>query len=466
MTHTMTGRKVSALLLIVGVLSVGAARLCAERGESPARPGASDELVARTFNSGFELAHDTYNGMGAASDGRIYYVLSSESHETGAQMYRYDPATDGIRHVGDLTEACGEKGLRTIVQGKSHVNFVEHKGRLYFATHVGYYSIIDGMEKIGVPPQGYQPYPGGHFLAYDMQSGSFEELAMAPRGEGILTMGMDTRRERIYGLTWPSGHFLRYDMADDGLADLGPVSRQGENGKGQQYRTLCRSIVVDPRDGSAYFTTGDGDIMRYVYDSDSIELVDGEDMRKDYFGLYDPTSPGHMGYNWRQTVWCESSEAIYGVHGNSGYLFRFDPKTPRVEVLERLTSLPSQRSGMYDQFSYGYLGFALGPTGRTLYYLTGGPVYVDGKRVRGKSTTAMGESKGIENLHLITYDIAAGRYRDHGPIFFGSGQRPAYVNSIAVGRDRTVYTLSRITQNGRTRTDLVAITGSFQKTER
>ena len=34
-------------------------------------------LRARTFNSGFESAHDTYNGMLAASDGKIYYVLSS-----------------------------------------------------------------------------------------------------------------------------------------------------------------------------------------------------------------------------------------------------------------------------------------------------------------------------------------------------------------------------------------------------
>ena len=65
---------------------------------------------------------------------------------------------------------------------------------------------------------------------------------------------------------------------------------------------------------------------------------------------------------------------------------------------------------MFDQFSYGYLGFTLGPDGRTLYYLTGGPVYVGGKRVAGKSKTAMGESKGIEDLHLITWDVPTGKY--------------------------------------------------------
>jgi hypothetical protein len=183
-------------------------------------------------------------------------------------------------------------------------------------------------------------------------------------------------------------------------------------------------------------------------------------MRKDYFGLYDPTSPGHMGYNWRQVVWVPSRKMVYGVHGNSGYLFRFDPRAERVEVLDRLTSLASQRAGMFDQFSYGYLGFTLGPDGRTLYYLTGGPVYVDGRRIAGKSKTAMGESKGIEDLHLITYDVLTGSYTDHGAIFFADGKRPSYVNSIAVGKDGTVYALSRITEHGKTRTDLISIPAS------
>jgi len=462
MANTTTRRWFHASLLSMTLLLV----VCSSGGVEPIkkseRPSSSGGLIARTYDSGFELAHDTYNGMCTGSDDKIYYVLSSESFEIGAQMYCYDPATDKIHHLGDLTEACGEKGLKTIVQGKSHVNFVECNGKLYFATHVGYYTIVDGMEKIGVPPVGYKPYPGGHFLAYDMTKGRFQDLAKAPRGEGILSMTMDTRRGRLYGLTWPTGYFIRYDLARKDLKDLGPISKQGENGKGENYRTLCRSLVVNPQDGSVYFTTGDGAILRYRYDRDSIQVVEGEDIKKDYFGLYDPTSPGHMGYNWRQTIWHSAERAVYGVHGNSGYLFRFDPRIPRVDVLERMTSLPSKRSGMYDQFSYGYLGFTLGPDGRTLHYLTGGPVYVDGKRVVGKEKTAMGESKGIENLHLITYDIRTGRHTDHGPIFFEDGQRPAYVNSIAVGKDGTVYTLSRITKNGRTRTDLISIPEPFR----
>jgi len=166
-----------------------------------------------------------------------------------------------------------------------------------------------------------------------------------------------------------------------------------------------------------------------------------------------------MAYNWRQIFWYAPEKKLYGIHGNSGYLFRFDPAAPGIEILERLTSIPSKQSGMFDQFSYGYLGFKLGPDGRTIYYLTEGPIYVDGKRVTGKSHTAMGEAKGPEDLHLITYDIPTGRYQDHGAVFYPDGQRPLYVNSIAVGEDGTVYTLARITENGHTRTDLISFPG-------
>ena len=364
---------VKQTLLMVGLILL-MANGCTREEPKPAPPAPSSPgiLHARSYNSGFAQAHDTYNGMLAASDGKIYYVLSSPEHDVAGQMYSYDPATGNIRRLGDLTEACGEKGMKVIAQGKSHVNFVEYAGKLYFSTHLGYYSIIDDMEKPGIPPPGWKPYRGGHFLAYDMASGKFEDLALAPHGEGIIAMTLDPQRGRLYGLTWPTGYFIRFDLAKKELKDLGPVSLKGESGKGPTYRTLCRSLRLDPADGSVYYTTGDGWIFRYRFDRDAIEKVEGEDLKKDYLGSYDPNSPGSMGYNWRQTIWYAPEKMVYGVHGNSGYLFRFDPRIPRVEVLDRLTSEPSQRSGMYDEFSYGYLGFTLGPDGRAIYYLTGG----------------------------------------------------------------------------------------------
>lgn len=449
--------RISSLLLLTG-LTLG--RL-AEAAAPTTPPSEPKHILARTYNSGFTEAHDSYNSMGTGSDGKIYYVLSSESYDVAAQMFSFDPKTQKIKHLGDLTEVCGEKGTKAIPQGKSHVNFVEADGKLYFATHIGVYAIVDGQETMGIPPAGYKPYPGGHFLAYDIHTGKFEDLALDPNHGGIISATTDPVRGRLYGLTWPSGHFLRYDLAKKDLRDLGPIPIESPDVP--VYRSLCRAPVVNPDDGSVYFTTVEGRFVRYVYDREVLEVVQGEDMKKDYFGLYDPAKPGHMGYNWRQVFWYAPDKMIYGVHGNSGYLFRFDPRVPRVELLDRITSLPSKRCGMFDQFSLGYLGFALGPDHRTIYYLTGGPIYVGGKRVTGKATTAKGEARGLEDLHLITWDIPTSKYTDHGAIFYQNGDRPLYVNSIAIGKDGTVYSLGRITENGKTRADLFTVPSPLRK---
>ena len=168
-----------------------------------------------------------------------------------------------------------------------------------------------------------------------------------------------------------------------------------------------------------------------------------------------------MGYNWRAILWYPKENVAYGVHGNSGYLFRFDPSAQKVEIVERITSEPSRKSGMFDQFSYGYLGFDLGNDRETIYYLTGGPIYIDGKRVKGVDEIAMGAARGLENLHLVTYHIPSGTYTDHGAIFYGDGSRPTYVNSIAIGKDGQVYTLARFEHNGKIVEDLVRIPGPF-----
>lgn len=425
----------------------------------------NQSLVARPYFSGFIDAHDTYNAISSASDGNIYYVLSSAAHDKGGQMYAYYPEADSTAFLADLTDICGEEEAKAIAQGKSHVNFYEMDGKLYFATHVGYYEMIDGMERLPVnPPKDFKLYLGGHLVSYDLKSKQFEDLDIAPDGEGVITMTLDKQRGQIYGITWPKGYFIHYDIAKDTLRNLGLVSANGEAGTpGDDYRVLCRSMFVDNRDGVVYYSTAEGDIYSYDPDSHTIEKVEGVDLKLDYFGKYDFTRPGSMGYNWRRITWHPKEEVAYGVHGNSGYLFKFDPKKRVVEVVDRITSELSKRSGIFDQFSYGYLGFELGPDQNTLYYLTGGPVYIDGKRVKGKDHIAMGAARGIENLHLVTYHIPTGQYIDHGPVFYEDGSQPTYVNSIAIDKQGNVYTLARFGHNGKIIEDLVKIQNPFRK---
>ena len=261
----------------------------------------------------------------------------------------------------------------------------------------------------------------------------------------------------LYGLTWPKGLFLDYDVKAGTLRNLGPVSRAGETGLGTpEFRVICRSIFVDPRDGNVYGSTADGDIWTYNPSSEGIRTVEGVDLRLDYFGHYDPADAGSMGYNWRKIQWYAPEGKAYGVHGNSGYLFSFDPTEKKVEIVERITSEPSRRSGMGDQFSYGYLGFRITEDG-TVWYLTGAPIYVDGKRVAGLDKINMGAAKGLEHLHLVTYSIPRREYRDLGGIFYEDGSFPTYVNSLALGSRGDVYTLARFQHDGKEIEDLIRI---------
>lgn len=286
-----------------------------------------NKMIAETFYSGFDQAHDTYNAISMASDGNIYYVLSSDQIDAGGRIFCYHTDKNEIEYLGDLTGICGEEGKHAVSQGKSHVRFHEMGGKLYFSTHVGYYELIDGMDRLPVnPPDGFGLYPGGHFLSFDLKTRQFENLALVPRGEGVVSMTMDTRRGHIYGISWPRGYFLHYDVKNNQLKELGQTSGQGEAGTpGDDFRSLCRSLFVDPRSGVCYFSTAEGKLFKYDPAVGKIEVVEDVDLKLDYFGTYNHTRPGSMGYNWRKIFWYDKENAAYAVHGNSGYLFRFSP---------------------------------------------------------------------------------------------------------------------------------------------
>lgn len=421
---------------------------------------ASDSLIAKSYNTGFEPGGTSWNSISTASDGKIYYALSTTDIDQGAQFYSYDPETDKIETLADLTEVSGGGNMKMVPQGKSHGNFYEYGGKLYISTHVGVHGSIEKGE-LAITQEGYKPYPGGHFLSYDLSSGQFEDLATAPDGEGILSMTMDQERGQIYGITWPKGYFIHYNVHSGELKNIGLVSGRGEAGTpGEDFRVLCRALVVDPEDGTVYYSTAVGDIFAYNPDSGSLDKLEGVDLRLDYFGENDGTRPGSFGYNWRQIIWSPSDEVAYGVHGNSGYLFRFDPRQPKIEIVERITSEPSKKSGMNDQDEYGYLGFDLAPDGETLYYLTGGPIYKDGQRITKDNSEEMGLN-ATENVHLVTYNLSNKKYTDHGPVVHENGSRVTGAQSIAIAPDG-VYTLAGFERDDNRVVDLVKIPNPFE----
>ena len=386
-------------------------------------------ISCHLHESGFTRSDSNFYSLSIASDGCVYYTLCSHNIDTHGRVYQHDPQSDSVELVCDLGEACGEAGQKLLPQGKSHSPLYELDGWLYLATHYGYFATTDEREEPAPVPEGYNPYPGGHILRINVADGRVEDLVTAPPEEGILTLNMDADRGTLYGLSWPSGLFLVYDIAGRRLRNLGPVSRGGEAGRGDQYFCLVRTFAIDPRDGHVYFTTPDGQVHVYRPGADRVEAFGDVTMKRDIFGTWDAHKPGHQGYNWRPIQWHERRQCFYGVHPRTGWLFRFDPRGPQpIELLERITTEQLRRNGRYEPYRYGYLTLQIGPDDSTLYYLTSsrGLRTEDGREVR-------------EVTHLVTYNLDSGKCVDHGVLRLGDGRYPQMSQCLAVHANGKCY---------------------------
>ncbi len=425
--------------------------ICGQPSLFPAAPTAASAtaaqpqqvLAAEVFDAAFLKGDGAWYGLGSASDGRIYYQISSHLIDGYAQFYAFDPVGRRIEHLADMGDVVGEKDRPRIPQGKIHSPIFEHQGKLYLGTHVGYYKTVMATEEIA-EAKGYEPYPGGHFLSFDLKTRAWERLAQAPKEESLLTMTMDAARHRLYGLTWPGGLFLIYDMQNRTLRNMGPVYGKAERGKGEDRMYLCRTLGIDARDGSVYWSNTKGEIGAYRFGSDKIE-----------------TLPCKLGYNsrpdyWIGLAWHAKEQVFYGTLNDSTCLFRFDPQAAKVENIERIDVDRTDNSVFADPIGRpgprGTLGFTL--VGDTVHYLANGPGFTkpDGAKIR-------------RTAHFISYDIPQRAYRDHGALRLADGRWVTFVHSIALAGDY-VYSVGWVeVPEGSERAKALRAVRTEQKTE-
>lgn len=407
------------------------------------------KIIASIHPSGFSMSDSNFCSLNVLSDGDVYYTLCSHNIDTHGRMYRYNPETGAVSLFADLGVITGEAGKKTLPHGKSHSSIFEAEGKVYFSTHYGFYQGNEGKEEPAPPPEGYSPYPGGKIIEYDKASGDFHILASAPPEEGIVTMNMDVERKMIYCLTWPKGIFMYYDVGKKELKTIGQVSRGGEAGLGDNYFCLCRDFAIDPRDGTVYFTNADGEVLQFSTDTGKVETVAGVHMKKDVFGILDPHKGGHTGYNWRKIVWNAQYEKFFGVHAKTGYLFSFDPKNKKIEILDRICSEYSKKNGLYEFFRYGYLTLTMAPGDfDTLYYISGFYKFINPDEEQGRLEMQQGSydyaEKSYEEImsyiSLITFHIPTGTYTDHGVIQLDDGRYPTLAQSVALHPNGRIYT--------------------------
>jgi hypothetical protein len=113
--------------------------------------------------------------------------------------------------------------------------------------------------------------------------------------------------------------------------------------------------------GRAYYTNPEGDIFCYRAGADRHFRLEEENMRKDYFGQYYPADSGSMATTGGNGLHPQE-KVFYGVHGQLGLSFRFDPSAAahRGAGPHHVSSFAALGNGK--TISVRLLGFTLGRT--------------------------------------------------------------------------------------------------------
>ena len=111
----------------------------------------SKKIIAKLHTSGFSMSDSNFNSLNILKDNNIYYTLCSHNIDTHGRIYKYNPVTDTVDLFTDLGTVTGDAATRSLPHGKSHTPIIETDGKIYFATHYGYYQGNEGKEGTCAP---------------------------------------------------------------------------------------------------------------------------------------------------------------------------------------------------------------------------------------------------------------------------------------------------------------------------
>ncbi len=389
--------------------------------ETPSAVCKEGTLHGKMIDCAFYPGDSNYHALVHASDGNVYYTICSHDRNTHVHLFQYNPLTEEVTTIADIGEVLGEDGTLNIPQGKIHCDLFEHNGKLYFGTHVGIY------ERGGT--EDHRPYPGGHFMSYDITSGEFEDYGIGAPEEGMVSLQMDKDRERLYTLTWPSALFIYYDISTGVKKSFGPSVKGHAYIDETEFGGIPRSLGIDPRTGNVYWWNLDETVSCYNYSADTVEVLTGHDLGRPILKVHERGSDIEK-VSWRSIRWSKTDNLFYGLTFYGEYLFSYDPQDGNIEVIDRLAPGPNRKSG---ELSRASLAFGLSADGTTVYYMN------HLRPFTGDSTR-----RSTDELRLVTYNIPLRQYTDHGPVVLGDGRKPTDCQGMEIGRDGNIYLVGTI----------------------
>jgi hypothetical protein len=222
----------------------------------PYVPGKAYYVLPETHNN-----QSGYFSLCEGLDGKVY--VGTARYGENAFLVEFDPASERQRIVIDTNALCGLSGKGYAAQAKIHTrNFVGPvTGRVYVGSKQGYRQ--DGDT---------QQYAGGYVMAYDPRVGRGYNLGMPFKGEGIIDVTVDERRNVVYVVTCEQQHWVRGDLREDGPGGKGDGAPRVE-----KYREIGPPVAryattLLGADGCAYAITADLKLARYDPAADKVTI--------------------------------------------------------------------------------------------------------------------------------------------------------------------------------------------------
>ncbi len=367
------------------------------------------KLKAHRF-TGDKKDDSMWSGMYTAKSGKIYIGLCT--HADAANFYEFDPTTENMDHITDLTIFKGERGEGIRTSGKIHVVFVEDKeGNIYF----GDFCEDNGPECID--PSSYR---GAHWFKYVPATKALTNIGMISQNSGLLGMAIDQERKRLYGLG-EDGHLYMYDIDKQVTVDKGRVDDWD----------ICRTIAADDQ-GNVY---GSFPVNRvWKYDPVKDRTVDLQNVRVPN----DPRVPPRTMSNpqidrkslWRILEWKPEERVFYGISNSDSRLFKFDPNDGAEGSITPLSLMCADRYLNEDpkKIPIATLAFTLAPQDK-IYYA---PVTSVGFDYSAESWDVINEREFTSKVTkeqllplsvLVEYDIKFNKRRELGTMVTEDGRK-------------------------------------------
>lgn len=277
-----------------------------------------------------------WSALYGAKSGKIYIGLCT--HAEAAHFYEFDPETETMRHIVDLTELHGERGEGINTNGKIHVRMGEDKdGNIYFG------SLNEDTGPECIDPSSYL---GAFWYRYNPKEDKVEVLGRISRHYGLLGMVMDPLYMRLYGLA-EDGHLYMHDIEGSFTRDLGKVDDWD----------ICRTIFADD-EGNVYGSFPVAQIWKYDVKRD--EVIDFPTIRLEYDNRVLPRTMSKPMIDrkviWRVIEWDENEKVAYGIIGGNSMLFRYDVHDGPEGKIDYLTPLTAPQ--YWDETNVRQIPFA------------------------------------------------------------------------------------------------------------